>query len=695
VLAPFGRRKLVGILLAVKGHSELADTQLKAADSILDENPILDDELMQLGQWSAEYYQYPIGEAFSAMLPALLRKGEAMLSPSITHWRLTTDGKGLPEDGLKRAPKQAEILSHLQQHGSINRSDLKTMDLSNSALKQLEQKALIEPFEQPVDSLSEKTDSEKPLSLNKEQHTAVDSIQRFDEYSCLLLDGVTGSGKTEVYLQIIDKCLAADKQILVLVPEIGLTPQTLKRFERRFRQAVVAMHSGLNDKERLLAWQHAKLGKAKIIIGTRSAIFTPMEKLGLIIIDEEHDASFKQQDGFRYSARDLAVKRGHDIGCPVVLGSATPSLESLHNARSKRFNHLKLTERATGATKPHFDVVDIRHAPLYEGYSQQTLATISETLNRQEQVLVFINRRGFAPMLLCHSCGWIAQCQHCDANLTVHFQQRLLRCHHCEFTQPMPGHCGHCHSNELDFKGPGTERSEIALATHFKDTNIIRVDRDTTSRKHAMSDMLAEIANGEPCILVGTQMLAKGHHFPNVTLVVILDADSGLFSTDFRSSERFGQLLTQVAGRAGREEKPGTVLIQTHHPEHPLLATLIHESYNSYAANLLAQRQQAALPPFRFGVMIRSEAKNINTAEELLREIRQQYQPENKSVTFLGPLPAPMTKKAGHYRAQLWLQASSRRSLQQLLTRIAIFAENSPLGKRTRWSIDVDPIDMF
>ena len=701
VLAPFGPRKLVGVLLSIETESEVATNKLKAAAAILDQQPALTTPMLQLCRWAANYYQHPIGDVISNALPVLMRKSQPLPEQTDTYWQLTTEGKGLPEGALKRAPKQAKLLALLQQHGGLNSDDLAHHELSRSHVRSLIEKGLAESVERRRQTaLSDDKATEQALALNNQQQAALDAIDLDAGYRCALLEGITGSGKTEVYLQLIERCLQQGKQALVLIPEIGLTPQTLARFRRRFNCPIAILHSALSDRERLTAWQNAQAGQAKIVIGTRSAVFTPMPDLGLIIIDEEHDSSFKQQDGFRYSARDVAIKRAFDQQCPIILGSATPSLETLHNAITGRYLHLMMTERATGASTPAFETIDIRNMAMQDGFSPPLIAAIDHEINAGNQVLVFINRRGFAPVMICHDCGFNAQCPQCDARLTVHFGRRQLRCHHCEGQWPLPNNCPECGSHQLDFRGSGTERSEQALQQLFVDTPVIRIDRDTTSRKNAMQELVDEVHRGEPCILVGTQMLAKGHHFPDVTLVAILDADGGLFCADFRGPEKMGQLLVQVAGRAGREAKPGRVLIQTHQPDHPLIQSLTQDSYQQYARQLLQEREQTGLPPYGYLTLLRAEHKQLEIAEQLLRDIRRQSEANhqgsnNQTVQCFGPLPAPMTKKAGQYRAQLLLQATDRRALNQRLQAICHFADHHPYGKKVRWTIDVDPSDMF
>ncbi|MEH6910514.1 MAG: primosomal protein N' [Oceanicoccus sp.] len=698
IMAPFGRRQLVGILLSVENHSDIPAAQLKAVVEVLDLQATLTPRLLELCLWAASYYQHPVGDALANAIPALLRKGGGLIDIREKRWRLTTEGKGLPTGALTRAKKQAAALLQLQNNASQGPSDFEPLGINTTVLKTLAKKGLIETFTietTPID-LS-RVASVGALTLNHEQQQALDSIAIDQQYQCSLLDGVTGSGKTEVYLQLIEKCLQAGRQTLVLIPEIGLTPQTLSRFQQRFNCPIAILHSGLTDRERLLAWQQAKIGEAGIIIGTRSAIFTPTLQLGLIIIDEEHDSSYKQQDGFRYSARDIAIKRAALEHCPILLGSATPSLETLNNAIQGRYQHLQLVTRATGAQQPTFQIVDVRHAPMEDGLSPSLIESINEEIQNGNQVLVFINRRGFSPMLMCHDCGYVAQCQHCDARMTVHFRQQLLRCHHCESQRGLPHSCPDCNSKQLDFRGSGTERSEQALKKRFPDTSIIRIDRDTTSRKHAMENLVADVHKGTPCILVGTQMLAKGHHFPDVTLVAVLDADGGLFSADFRGPEKMGQLLVQVAGRAGRASKPGRVVIQTHQPEHPLINTLTTSSYREYTEQLLPERKISHLPPFGYLAIVRAEAKNTEHPEQFLRDLRSYVEANSVSTTpqMLGPLPAPMARRAGYFRAQLVLRADNRGDLHRTLQLLTGNADQHPLGNKLRWSVDVDPVDMF
>ncbi len=697
IKAPFGNRKMVGILLQVKQHSDISQEQLKPVSEILDETPLLSHSLFKLGLWAASYYQHPIGDALASTLPVLLRKGSSLIKNTTTCWRLTTEGKGLPNDGLKRSPKQAQLLKLLLQKNSIDREELTSEGFSVSIVNAMIDKGLVEAFTREAAtakiSANNTLIAETPLPLNDEQQSAYQAVIKQKGFNRFLLEGVTGSGKTEVYLQLIAEYLQRGLQALVLVPEIGLTPQTVNRFQRRFNCQIAILHSGMTDRERLLNWQAAKDGEAHIIIGTRSAVFTPLLKPGLIIIDEEHDSSFKQQDGFRYSARDVAIKRALDEQCPIILGSATPSLETLHNVVQTRYHYLQLTQRATGAQPPTFELLDIRHQPMEEGFSPALIKAINAEVSKGNQVLVFINRRGFAPILLCHDCGHISTCQHCDARMTVHLSKQQLRCHHCDYQKPLPNTCPECNSHQLDFRGVGTERSEQVLQRLFPTVPVHRIDRDTTSRKQAMQNLIDEIHRGDACILVGTQMLAKGHHFPNVTLVAVLDADSGLFSTDFRGPERMGQLLIQVAGRAGRANKAGKVLIQTHQPDHPLIIRLFNDNYTNYAKDLLKERQTSTMPPFSHLAIIRADANQLEIAEQFLLDIKTNCNHDKEKL--LGPLPAPMARRAGRFRAQLIVRSQQRNILHSLLASIIQLAEAHPSSKKVRWSVDVDPQEMF
>ena len=537
----------------------------------------------------------------------------------------------------------------------------------------------------------------KGPELAGEQLYAVEQIiSALGKNQRFLLNGVTGSGKTEVYLRSIEAASEKGLQSLVLVPEISLTPQLMSRFEQRLDGCLVCLHSGLNDTERMQNWLCAAQGFADVVIGTRSSILAPMPRLGLIIVDEEHDNSLKQQDGFRYHARDLALMRARARSCPIVLGSATPSFESLNNVATGKFTGLALTERAGNAVPPALGLMDIRRRKLVEGMSDRMIDAIREHLDNAGQALVFINRRGFAPTLLCNDCGAAADCRRCDAHMTVHARQNRLRCHHCGADRAMPSACESCGSIELDRVGYGTERIAAALAEAFPDVSIARIDRDSTRRKGALEEQLALATSGEAKILVGTQMLAKGHHFPKLTLVGILDADRGLFGTDFRSLEHMGQLILQVAGRAGREERSGNVLIQTRNPDNPMLQTLVNEGYAAFATIAMTERKLAELPPYCFMAIVRAEAADGREPHRFLLQVAQSLiDSKHGQLEVLGPAPAPMERLGGKFRAQLLLQSNLRSTVNDSLSRLCEVIDGLPGARRCRWSIDVDPVDLF
>ena len=693
VSIPFGPRRLVGVIIATDVSNTIPSNKMKAVLKVLDSKPTLPPELVALGLWAADYYHHPIGDCIQQMLPVTLRKAEPAKEKPAQYWQCSEQINQLPALSA-RAHQQRSLLSVIEQSGQLSRRQIKDLGYSNNVLNTLINGGYLckadAPLAKPRDA-----QANKPI-LNSEQEDAVNTIfNALGRFERFLLDGVTGSGKTEVYLRAIEHCLAREEQALVLIPEIGLTPQTLQRFEQRFPGQVSTLHSGLSDGERLLNWQNIQSGKHQILLGTRSAVFTPFNKLGLIIVDEEHDASYKQQDSWRYSARDIAVKRGADHHCPVVLGSATPSLDSLHNVAQSRYQLLELRERAGGASAPSVRLLDIRNEALDEGLSKSLLEATTRTLEAGNQALIFLNRRGFSPQLQCHSCGWLANCQACDAKMTVHFGRRELRCHHCDASEALPSICPQCHNHQLIFQGPGTERLELSLKRHFPDVAVIRIDRDTTSAKGSMQSLVDDIHTGKPCILVGTQMLAKGHHFPDVTLVGIVDIDDGLFSADFRGPERSGQLLVQVAGRAGRADKLGTVYIQTHCPEHPALQALVNEGYQPFAQQLLAERRLFSLPPISFSAVIRADATSLQAAEAFLEQIRAALPNGDTQWSIVGPLPAPMTRKAGRFRAALILQAERRSLLHQHLHTACHIGDQLNKAQNLRWSVDVDPIDLF
>tara|TARA_R110002110_G_scaffold205066_7_gene417220 strand:- start:368404 stop:370602 length:2199 start_codon:yes stop_codon:yes gene_type:complete len=692
---PFGSRELTGYLVDVVADGEPPEQPLKAAIELLDAKPLLPPALLQLARWASDYYLHPQGEVLGALFPRRLREGAPHQALTDTGWRLTVRGKGLPEGALARSPKQAQALALLQQAQAVTRAALKEQGIQNAVMRALHDKGLVEQCDMERQRVPAKITGE--LTLNSQQTTVMASLKKhWGAFSCHLLEGVTGSGKTEVYLQLIADCLQRSEQALVLIPEIGLTPQTLQRFKSRFNTEIAVLHSGLADGQRYSAWEAARSGAAPIVIGTRSAIFTPLLKPGLIIVDEEHDSSYKQQDGFRYSARDVAVKRAQLEGCPVLLGSATPSLETAHNAQLGRYVHHVLNERAGGSTLPDISTLDVRRQPLQAGLSESLLEAVDEHLSAGRQALLFLNRRGYAPTLQCHDCGWIAQCTACDARLTVHRRERRLRCHHCGAGRPLPGRCPECHSQRLLSAGLGTQQTEDFLHQRFRGTPIYRVDSDTMSGRDAMQDLVDEINRGEPCILLGTQMLTKGHHFPAVSLVAVVDSDAMLFSADFRCEERMAQLLTQVAGRAGRAQARGKVILQTHYPDHPAMLAMLSQTYAEQVIQLLEQRRASGMPPAGQLVLLRTDCKDLQWGEAFLAQLRRTTAPLlPEDVALIGPLPAPMQRRAGKFRSQLLLLASSRRAGHMAARVMVDAAEQLPQRLGLKWTIDIDPLDLF
>lgn len=693
---PFGKRRVTGVLMRVDDQSSVAPAKLRRATEMIDTEPVFDAALLGLLQWAADYYHHPIGEVVAAALPVALRQGAAVSNTEL-HWRLTVSGTGETAAISSRARRLQALLSILRDGELHPDSQLQE---HRTALRTLHKRGLIEHLavKHPARTAQPHSNGAVP-SLTDAQSNALNTIvAALGHFRTLLLYGVTGSGKTEVYLRAIDEVLQRGHQALVLVPEIALTPQLLERFQSRFNIPIAVLHSGLTNTERLNAWRAAREGSAGIVIGTRSAVFTPLANPGLIIIDEEHDASYKQQEGFRYSARDLAIVRAQRHGVPVVLGSATPALETLQRARNQPADLLILPQRAGPAVPPVVKLVDLRHHAANQGLSTPVMQAVSSHLDARGQVLLYLNRRGYAPVLFCPQCGWSAPCIHCDSRLTVHLRQGKLQCHHCNFEQALITHCPSCHS-PVKPVGQGTERIEDTLQTLFPAASVARIDRDAISHKGALHATLQRVNSGEANILVGTQMLAKGHHFPNVTLAVILNADQGLFSADFRGNERLAQSIIQVAGRAGRADRSGEVLIQTEYPDHPLLQSLLHGGYDEFANAAIEERNKAQWPPFSRLVLLRAEADNTQHALAFLHAARQLLLKASRTgahkIQVFGPAPAPMVRRAGVHRAQLLLRATQAVALQRILSSTVIQMESLPEARKVRWSVDVDPLELF
>ncbi|HTE42481.1 MAG TPA: primosomal protein N' [Steroidobacteraceae bacterium] len=699
VRVPFGQRRLIGILLKTSTTSDVPAAKLKAAIEVLDDEPLFDPTSFELLCWAADYYRHPIGEVFAAALPVPLRTG-ATLDAQVERWRLTEQGMQEWQSLPARSSRLRGLAAAVAREAGSD--ELSTLSPTwRAGLRELESRGWVRHEIVAAESIAPTIEPVPGHDLSDLQRDAVDRIlacyAEANSFRTFLLHGVTGSGKTEVYLRVIEKVIADNRQALVLVPEIALTPQLVERFQQRFQTRIAALHSQLTDAERLAAWRAARSGAARIVIGTRSAIFASLPHIGIIIVDEEHDPSYKQQEGFRYSARDLAIVRAQRHGIPVVLGSATPSLESLSRADKQPGSLLSLPTRAGNAKPPLVRVVDLRKHAGTDGISTPTMQAIKHHLERNGQVLLYLNRRGFAPVLFCPSCGWSAACRRCDARMTVHARANKLICHHCGQEESIHERCASCDS-PVKPVGEGTERIEETVARLFPGVTTARIDRDSIRRKGELEATLAQIHDGSVRILIGTQMLTKGHHFPNVTLVVVLDADQGLFGTDFRAAERLAQNIVQVSGRAGRAERSGEVIIQTEFPEHPLLISLLQGGYSGFAAKALQEREHAHWPPFARLALLRAEAASMTHAMEFLhraRDIALQSGARGEQLRILGPVAAPMARRAGRYRAQLLLQAPSHAPLQKLMPHWLAQLEVLPQAKKVRWSIDIDPLELF
>ena len=697
VLVPFGSQKRVGIVVDLPASSDVAKEKLKPIIDVLDADSLFNSTTWDWLSWSANYYRAALGDVLFQALPVKLRNGESAVKNDRTFWRITDLGKQALELGaLKRAKKQFEALNLLltqdlekgnNEISSAIWSALKGKDYVEEIIVPTEQKSWQQALgDNPLVNLDNR------LTLNKQQALAFSQLLFQEGFNVWLLEGVTGSGKTEIYLQYIEEVLKKGKQVLVLVPEIGLTPQTVRRFQARFNVEIDVLHSNLNDTQRLNVWERARTGQSAIVIGTRSALFTQFSDLGLIILDEEHDGSFKQQDGWRYHARDLGIVLAQKLNIPILLGSATPSLESVNNVQNGKYHHLVLSKRAGNATALRQFVIDLKHQRIQNGLSEPLLKRMQEHLEKGNQVLLFLNRRGFAPVLLCHECGWIDECHHCEKPYTYHQHQRVLRCHHCGAQKTVPMQCGHCGSTHLVTTGLGTEQLEETLKARFPQYNIARIDRDSTARKGKLEGYLEDIQQGKSQILIGTQMLAKGHHFPNVTLVALVNVDNALFSLDFRAEERLAQLYVQVAGRSGRAEKQGEVVLQTHYPDHPLLTILLEKGYQAFAEETLKLRHNMGLPPFSFQALFKAQCRHSEEAENALSQLASFfYEQKIEGLQVLGPIPAPFSKKAGQYRWQLLLQHASRKQLQAALSR---YSPELIKSSQVRLILDVDPLDL-
>ena len=697
VSVPFGRRKdQVGMVLGVVDQSPLQPDQLKSVSKVIDYEPLFSPRHFELLCWAADYYHYPVGEVLFSTLPGLLRKGKSVERGYDEIFRVSAEGR--KTDPGNNAPAQIALLRILRTcPGGLTRQELRTKQTQYAKpLKALLEKGLVRRLIAGVAGPVAAETEDRGFALNQRQIQAINSITaKTDAHHTHVLQGITGSGKTEVYIEAVRRVVEQNRQALILVPEIGLTTQFIDRLKRRLPVDIRVQHSALNETERLRNWLAARNGEAAVIIGTRSAVWTPLKSPGIYVVDEEHDPSYKQESGFRYSAKDIAIVRGKLDNVPVVLGSATPSLETLKNIRSRKYGEQHLPTRASGAKSPETRFINLRNEPVSGAVSKTLLDEIAITLEKNNQVLLFLNRRGYAPVILCHSCGWYAECGHCSVKMTYHKDKNRLICHHCDARRVLPARCPNCDEAELIEVGHGTQRLDQTLTEHFPDARILRIDRDSTRRKGSMERMIKEITTGKADILIGTQMLAKGHHFPRLTLVGIIDADAGLLSTDFRASERLAQLIVQVSGRAGREDRPGVVFIQTHFPEHPLLQTLVAQGYDQFAGLLLAERKKAQLPPYSYLALLGAEAAGREAAEKFLHEARNRLKQYSADLRIFGPVNAPIEKRRGRYRNQLLIQSANRYVLRKAMAQWCRLLESIPGANRTRWSLDIDPQDML
>ena len=704
VIVPFGRRQMAGVAMECVATTDMPAERIKPVKLVLHDSAPLSAGLLDLLRFCSEYYRYPIGQTVLSALPARLRSDKPVISKPNLSYRLSTSGAALDLDLFpKRKVVQRRILARLAEQ-PCNLAQIKALSATAGAqLNALVAEGWVERSSGvlPLSTGSGQTANgiqkhtfDNAHTLTGEQQQAVDAVAATQGYACFLLHGITGSGKTEVYVHLMHHVLQRGGQVLLLVPEINLTPQLENYFRSRFPDvALVSLHSGLSEGERLHNWQQAQAGAAQIVLGTRLAVFAELPRLALIIVDEEHDSSYKQQDGLRYSARDVAVFRASQCGVPIMLGSATPSLESYFNAQSGRYRMLRLTGRALAEARlPAVRCININQTVMHHGISENLLREIGLRIARREQSLLFINRRGYAPVLMCTGCGWLSGCKHCAGKMVLHLNDQRLRCHHCGYQIRLPPACPSCGNADLHPVGSGTQRVESVLQERFPKARILRVDRDSTRNKRTWQTMREQIHANEVDILIGTQMLAKGHDFPALTLVGVLNPDSALYSSDFRAAEKLFAQLVQVGGRAGRADRPGEVLIQTAFPDHPLFRALQMHDFEGWATAQLAERQMAGFPPFVYQIMLRTEGKIEAEVYAFLNQARAAAVALPHAMEILGVVPAALPRRANHIRAQLLIQSTKRKGLQQFLHAWQPFLDALPAHK-LRWSLDIDPLE--
>lgn len=697
VQLPFRNQSRIGLVVEINAHSSIAIERLRELEQRIDDQASIPAELVELLRWCWRYYHHPPGEVLTTATPKHWRAGKPPPPPPQL---LSTTEAGEQKLGDAGWRRRASAMAGMLEHCRAKAQAANTLPGSAQQRRRLLEKGWLSESQSTPDWSNDPV-SEGP-ELMAQQASAVDAVASAQGFSPFLLLGVTGSGKTEVYLRLIAQALQRRQQVLMLVPEIGLTPQLQRRIEQRFPHTNLAVWTSAHSAGmRWQAWDQARSGYCPIVLGTRSAVFLPFANLGLIIVDEEHDASLKQQDGFRYHARDLAVVRGRQMQIPVVLGSATPSLETLRNVERGQYRQLNLSQRAGGeARQGQTQLIDLRQQPLTAGLSPALLTLVEQHLERGEQVLLFLNRRGYAPVLLCHHCGWHADCPSCDARLTLHRRRGLLICHHCGHRERLPSRCPSCHSKELLPVGQGTEQLENVLQERFPDVDILRFDRDAVRGRHAMEqqlDRVRQAENDKPMLLVGTQMLAKGHHWPRLTLVGVVDSDALLFSSDFRASERLAQLMVQLAGRAGRAKLAGTVVLQTHQPQHPVWQALMREGYRGFARQALSERAAAGFPPYGYMALLEADAVEEQALVHFCSLAAQRFNDlatGEPPVHLLGPAPASMQRRAGRHHYQLLLLCQQRQPLHKLLNTWLAEVARLPGQHRVHWCVDVDPLQV-
>ncbi len=693
---PFASGSRIGVLLDRESAQAIEIDRIRDACELIDEEPVLSTHLLALATWIAEYYWQPAGDVLFQCLPVYLRSGKPQQDVRTRNWRALAVDAAIVDAMKTRAPRQHELLTALAAGKSMSEAELRALNPAwRPILKSLAKKGLVEEtVETPPDLIAACTTA---LQLTAEQQQAYEAIQQLrDAFSVHVINGVTGSGKTEIYLRLIEDCLRSGRQAIYLVPEIGLTGQLVNRVQSRFDSLAVVSHSGLTEWQRYRAWERFRQGFSRIMLGTRSSLFAQCDNLGLIIVDEEHDHSYRQDDGVRYQARDVAIKRGQMLDIPVVLGSATPSLETLANTGRNHYQQHRLINRPAGFEPPLIRLVDTRHTTDPAGCSEQMLSRIHAHTADGGQVLIYLNRRGFAPLMMCHQCGWQAECSHCDARLTLHQSVQQLVCHHCGNAEAVPAVCPSCGESEIRHYGVGTEQLSAALAERFPALPILRIDRDVVHNHQAMQQRLQQVQAGEPCLIVGTQMIAKGHDYPGITLSIIVDVDQALFSASYRASEQLAQTVFQVAGRAGRGDRKGEALLQTRFPEHPFLQSLLDGDYQPVAQALLEERQLLGFPPYSRVIMFRADATRLEAALQMLETIKSLLHADAKQlgVQVIGPMPALMTRRIGRYRAQLCLMSADFRALRSVLQRNLDKVRAVRKTAKVTWTIDVDATDL-